>query len=116
MHKNDSPLCAAKEGRLLSWGDNSHGQLGRSSKGSNATPNEVTVPSRPFRISCGWGHAILLCGAFVLFSEHGKESSVNTTSSEVERQREAVSRESGRLSGKGPQSPSIRREVSMLCY
>lgn len=76
---SDHSGALVRGGRVLLWGGNSHGQLGRGHKGDDAsclTPDEVFLPGSAVQIDCeNWYSAALLAdGRLVAWgcNEHGQ--------------------------------------------
>ncbi|OAY76025.1 putative E3 ubiquitin-protein ligase HERC6, partial [Ananas comosus] len=67
----DHSLVLCCDGTLLSCGDNTYGQLGRTTEGSKLLPVETNFNFKPLSVSAGLGHSLLLCKTE---SEHENES------------------------------------------
>ncbi|XP_039123897.1 ultraviolet-B receptor UVR8 [Dioscorea cayenensis subsp. rotundata] len=55
----DHSLVLCSDGKLLSFGSNTYGQLGRNTEGSVILP--VLVDLHPLTVSAGLGHSLVLC-------------------------------------------------------
>lgn len=62
-------LALDSDGRVWSWGDNTHGQLGIGSEAEvHASPSTVVLPRKVLSIAAGWAHSALLTPTGELFT------------------------------------------------
>nr|CAD1831397.1 unnamed protein product [Ananas comosus var. bracteatus] len=113
----DHSLVLCCDGTLLSCGDNTYGQLGRTTEGSKLLPVETNFNFKPLSVSAGLGHSLLLCKTE---SEHENKSNAVLSwgwnrSSQLGRQgQEGIPLSVEGLSGEDPIAVSAGRVHSIV--